>query len=85
MNPANISRDAGRLMKSIIGEPYSHHSLRQTAAVTLYRRTLDVVTVQHFLGHASLENTTRYLNDASIIQRDQLPFSLATINGDNQP
>lgn len=43
------------------GRAYSFHCFRHTAAVRLYRRTRDVLAVQRYLGHKSLQWTEAYL------------------------
>jgi site-specific recombinase XerC len=43
------------------GEAYSFHCLRHTAAVRMHRATGDVLAVQRYLGHRSLQWTSVYL------------------------
>jgi integrase len=40
------------------------HKLRRTYATTLLRNGIDLRTVQHFMGHADLASTSRYLRPA---------------------
>lgn len=40
------------------------HKLRRTYATTLLRNGIDLRTVQHFMGHADLSSTMRYLRPA---------------------
>jgi len=37
------------------------HKLRHTAAVQLLQAGVDLVTISHWLGHASVETTNRYV------------------------
>jgi integrase len=41
------------------------HKLRRTYATTLLRNNIDLSTVQHYMGHADLASTMRYLRPAS--------------------
>jgi integrase len=41
------------------------HKLRRTYATTLLRNGLDLKTTQHYMGHADLASTMRYLRPAS--------------------
>ena len=41
------------------------HSIRATAATTLYRKCHDIKTVQALLGHTSPEMTTKYVKSLS--------------------
>ena len=43
------------------GSCYGTHSMRQTKAVLIYRRTKNLRAVQLLLGHTKLESTVRYL------------------------
>jgi site-specific recombinase XerC len=40
---------------------YGTHSMRQTKATLIYRRTKNLRAVQLLLGHSKLESTVRYL------------------------
>lgn len=43
-----------------IARPVTPHTLRHTAATHLLRGGADLLSVQKFLGHASLKSTERY-------------------------
>jgi len=62
---AMVYQDIRRFMASatreVFGRAFSFHCLRHTAAVRLYERTHDVLAVQRFLGHRSLQWTDSYL------------------------
>ena len=45
-------------------EDWTLHKLRRTYATTLLRNGVDLRTVQHFMGHADIESTMRYLRPA---------------------
>ena len=40
---------------------YAIHSMRQTKATLIYRRTKNLRAVQLLLGHTKIESTVRYL------------------------
>lgn len=46
-------------------QDWTLHKLRRTYATTLLRNGIDLRTVQHFMGHADLASTMRYLRPAS--------------------
>jgi integrase len=45
-------------------QEWTLHKLRRTYATTLLRNGIDLRTVQHFMGHADLASTSRYLRPA---------------------
>ncbi len=55
------------------GQRYSFHCLRHTAAMRLYNATHDVVQVQRFLGHRSLQWTSVYLAGMQTFSEEGLP------------
>lgn len=46
-------------------QEWTLHKLRRTYATTLLQSGMDLRTVQHFMGHADLASTMRYLRPAS--------------------
>ncbi len=56
----NVSHLAARAAAAI-GELFTFHSLRHTAAMRLYAATGDVYAVMHMLGHSSLRHTAAYI------------------------
>lgn len=51
-------------MRALIGLDlalYGTHSMRQTKATLIYRRTKNLRAVQLLLGHTKIESTVRYL------------------------
>jgi integrase/recombinase XerD len=51
-----------RLCRKTNMKIYGLHSFRRTSALTLYRKTHDVLFVSRYLGHSSTTITLRYLN-----------------------
>ncbi len=58
--PGSVSRLVGQVMREA-GVAESSHALRHTAASDMLERGVNVRTVQHILGHRSLQTTQRYL------------------------
>jgi site-specific recombinase XerD len=50
----------GLLRRARIERPVTPHTLRHTAATHMLRGGADLLSVQKFLGHASLKSTERY-------------------------
>lgn len=46
---------------TLVGKRVHPHMLRHTTATSLLRAGVDLVTISHWLGHASVESTNRYL------------------------
>ena len=61
--PRALEPDRGFLGQpaGIDGASYRTHTLRQTKATLIYRRTKNLRAVQLLLGHTKLESTVRYL------------------------
>ena len=51
---------AGTTSPSLAGKRLHPHSLRHSAAVHLLKAGVDLVTISHWLGHASPNTTHRY-------------------------
>ena len=62
------------------------HSLRHSAAVHLLRSGVDISTIAHLLGHASLNTTNRYLSIDLEAKREAIEKAqpLLTGNGKQQ-
>lgn len=61
---ASLRRYWGKLRFRVLGEyakVYGLHSLRATAAQNLYIETSDIIVVQNFLGHKSMNSTYSYV------------------------
>ena len=54
-------RAASSVATTLAGKRVHPHAMRHTAATHLLRAGADIVTVGHWLGHASIETTNRYL------------------------
>lgn len=51
---------AGAVTKTLNAKRVHPHALRHTTAVHLLQAGVDLVTISHWLGHASVETTNRY-------------------------
>ena len=66
-SPHLSTRQYARIVKSWVTSigldpnEYGTHSLRQTKATLIYRRTKNLRAVQLLLGHTKLQSTIRYL------------------------
>jgi site-specific recombinase XerD len=54
-------RKAAQRQPSLKQKRLHPHSLRHSAAIHLLRSGVDISTIAHWLGHASLNTTNRYL------------------------
>jgi integrase/recombinase XerD len=54
------TRDASSRICTLEGKRVHPHVLRHTTAVHLLQAGVDLVTISHWLGHASVETTNRY-------------------------
>jgi integrase/recombinase XerD len=54
------ARNASSIVTSLDGKRVHPHVLRHTTAVHLLQAGVDLVTISHWLGHASVETTNRY-------------------------
>jgi len=59
--------------RSICGKAFSLHCLRHTAAIRVYEATRDVLAVQRFLGHRSLQWTESYLRSLVAVDVAGMP------------
>lgn len=57
----DIRRFVSRVTLQCFGERFTFHCFRHTAAVRVWNRTHDVLTVSRYLGHRSLHWTQAYL------------------------
>lgn len=51
---------ASREASTLVGKRVHPHTMRHTTAVHLLQAGVDLVTISHWLGHASVETTNRY-------------------------
>jgi len=72
-----VSRRIKRIFKRAGVTGHRPHDLRATFATGMIRVGIDLVTVQNWLGHASLETTQRYIlpNDAGVELVNRLSFA----------
>ena len=57
---AKYARAAATIAPTLDGKRVHPHVLRHTTAVHLLQASVDLVTISHWLGHASVETTNRY-------------------------
>jgi site-specific recombinase XerD len=55
-----FAEQAQKAAPTIIAKRIHPHTCRHSAAVHLLRAGVDLVTISHWLGHASVETTNRY-------------------------
>ena len=55
------ARAASSSVATLAGTRVHPHMLRHTTATSLLRSGVDLVTISHWLGHASVESTNRYV------------------------
>lgn len=90
---ADVLLDCGHTLTTNVGDTVSRrikvvfkqagvtghrpHDLRATFATELIRQGADLITVQHYLGHASVATTQRYVlpNDAGVELVNRLSFA----------
>ena len=72
-----VSRRIKRVYRRAGVTGHRPHDLRATFATGLIRAGVDLVTVQHYLGHASVSATQRYVlpNDAGVELVNRLTFA----------
>ncbi|MFQ5463896.1 MAG: tyrosine-type recombinase/integrase [Candidatus Binatia bacterium] len=54
-------RLASRAMPTLVGKRLHPHSMRHSTALHLLKSGVDLVTIGHWLGHASVNTTNRYV------------------------
>lgn len=74
-----ITRYLKSLGKSILEANLSPHMLRHTAMTRLYVATKDIVLVNKWAGHKSLNSTLTYMNQETRDRADKVTMSL--LNG----
>lgn len=67
----------GRLVRKVLPEGYSTHSLRHRFASQVHANSHDLRAVQTLLGHASLGTTQIYVN----VSNDQLASAVNSLSG----
>jgi integrase/recombinase XerD len=53
---------AKKNLPTLAGKKFHPHSMRHSTAVHLLKSGVDIVTISHWLGHASINTTNRYAN-----------------------
>ena len=77
----NVGDTVSRRIKAVFKQAgvtgHRPHDLRATFATELIRHGVDLITVQHYLGHASVATTQRYVlpNDAGVELVNRLSFA----------
>jgi len=54
------TKHAAAVVKTLVAKRVHPHVIRHTTAVHLLQAGVDLVTISHWLGHASIETTNRY-------------------------
>ena len=57
---AKYCKIAGKNKPTLAGKRLHPHSMRHSTAVHLLKSGVDIVTISHWLGHASINTTNRY-------------------------
>lgn len=76
---------ASRAARSLAGRSVHPHMLRHSAACHLLQSGIDIVTISHWLGHASLESTNRYATVDLTAKREAIAQARATAEIDAEP
>ena len=73
----NVSQRIKRTFKRAGVTGHRPHDLRATFATMLIREGIDLITVQSYLGHASVATTQRYVlpNDEGVALVNRLSFA----------
>jgi len=69
---------------SINGKRLHPHSMRHSTAIHLLKSGVDLVTISHWLGHASINTTNRYASVDLDMKRDAIS-KIEPINDDDEP
>lgn len=76
------ARAAQPVAKTLVSKRVHPHVLRHTTAVHLLQAGVDLVTISHWLGHASVETTNRYAAVDLETKRDALAKARAVADVD---
>ena len=57
---------------TLVGKRLHPHSMRHSTAVHLLKSGVDIITISHWLGHASINTTNRYANVDLDIKREAI-------------
>ena len=79
------ARIASQSARSLAGRTIHPHMMRHSAACHLLQSGIDIVTISHWLGHASLESTNRYATVDIAAKREAVEKARATAEIDAEP
>ena len=82
---AKHAHTASRAARSLAGRSVHPHMLRHSAACHLLQSGIDIVTISHWLGHASLESTNRYATVDLAAKREAIEQARTTAEIDAEP
>jgi site-specific recombinase XerD len=57
---AKYCNQASKIKPTLVGKRLHPHSMRHSTAVHLLKSGVDIITISHWLGHASINTTNRY-------------------------
>ncbi len=76
---------ASQSARSLAGRTVHPHMIRHSAACHLLQGGIDIVTISHWLGHASLESTNRYASVDLAAKREAIEKARAAAEIDAEP
>ena len=76
---------ASQSARSLAGRTVHPHMMRHSAACHLLQSGIDIVTISHWLGHASLESTNRYATVDMAAKREAVEKARTTAEIDAEP
>jgi integrase/recombinase XerD len=71
---------AKKHMPTLVGKRLHPHSMRHSTAVHLLKSGVDIVTISHWLGHASINTTHRYASVDLDMKREAINKATFDIN-----
>ena len=76
---------AKKTTPTLIGKRLHPHSMRHSTAVHLLKSGVDIVTIRHWLGHASINTTNRYASVDLDMKREAIAKITIDINSTPVP